>query len=217
MKFVALNTSVVVLATTHNPSILHPSFLTSQGIVPEDWQLSEEPPICTPGISVTKFANGIVFVAERNRLMIRDDAPAEPKSIGTLALRYLEKLPHVRYSAIGVNFSGYVECSAPGEWILKRFLKDIATIEEMRPSGMSLKLEFPVPDGVLNLTCEAGTVRPAQTLQERPCLLVSGNYHTFIPDQNPLAEATKAINLCPERLVHFVKVTDNVFGFDGKN
>jgi hypothetical protein len=39
MKLEIVNTSVVVLAAEHNPTILHPAFLSAQEIVPEGWEL----------------------------------------------------------------------------------------------------------------------------------------------------------------------------------
>ena len=51
MGLAVLNRAVVVLAREHNPTILHPSFLGAQGIVPKDWQLAE-PPMCTPPLSM---------------------------------------------------------------------------------------------------------------------------------------------------------------------
>src|SRR5690348_7266953 len=101
--------SVVVLAQDHNPSILHPSFLASQGIVPEEWQCAE-PPICTPAFSVTSYANGVVFTVESHRFQVQDKNPQGNGSTSPapeLAARYIRKLPYVRYRAVGINLTGF--------------------------------------------------------------------------------------------------------------
>ena len=94
-----LNTSVVVIAQDHNPTILHPAFLTSQGIVPDDWQLADAP-LCTPAFSFAKYKNGITFDVESNRFVVTEESPAgnpEDSRISELAIAYTGTLPHVRY------------------------------------------------------------------------------------------------------------------------
>ena len=75
-NLIILNTSVVIVASAHNPSILHPAFLQAQEIVPLDWETIEQP-ISTPAFSITKYSNGIVFIAESNKFQVRDDNPSE--------------------------------------------------------------------------------------------------------------------------------------------
>src|SRR5438094_3822819 len=63
VKLGLLNTVIVILARGLNPSVLHPSFLLSEGIVPPDWRPSE-PPVCTPKVSIIKYTNGISFLID---------------------------------------------------------------------------------------------------------------------------------------------------------
>jgi len=109
MKLRVFDTSIVVLAEGHNPTILHPAFLTSQDIVPQDWQLAEDP-VCTPAASLVKYDNGIQFSVQSNRLQVFQAEPPEnvgSSEIPALADRYIKTLPHVRYKAVGVNMRGF--------------------------------------------------------------------------------------------------------------
>jgi hypothetical protein len=126
MKLELLNTSVVVVAQEHNPTILHPAFLAAEGIAPQDWKPAA-PPICTPAFSFVKYGNGIVFTVESNRFSVTDESPSgevaeslAPK----LAISYVEKLPHVRYTAVGINLHGFVLCETPEAFLIARFLKE---------------------------------------------------------------------------------------------
>ena len=111
VQFEILNTSIVVLASQHNPSILHPSFLQSQGIVPNDWE-TLEPPICTPVFASVKYQNGIVFTVEQNKFQVIDNQTKDnfDKSLmPELVIRYCEHLPHVHYNAVGINFDCFMK------------------------------------------------------------------------------------------------------------
>lgn len=120
-----LNTSVVVLGENHNPSILHPSFLKAQKIVPSEWVPQEGRIICTPAFSETRYPNSIIFTVDPERIQIKDERPPEDvtKSLVTgLATKYVETLPHVPYKAVGVNFAAGIEKVDPGPWMIERAL-----------------------------------------------------------------------------------------------
>ena len=69
-----IEVSAVVLAQVHIPTILHPSFLAAEGIVPRDWQLAG-PVISMPPLATATYANGITFTADESRLVVRDARP----------------------------------------------------------------------------------------------------------------------------------------------
>jgi hypothetical protein len=211
VKLVLLNSSVVILAKAHNPTILHPSFLSAQGIVPSDWELAENP-ICTPAISVVKYANNVVFTAELNKLMIRQDDPSADTPVRRLALAYVEKLPHVTYSAVGVNFAAFIERPTPAQWVIDRFLsKGPGNDEKLKPDAVGLKFVYPVEGGRLNLGCDAGTIQNAEKKTTVPALIINANYDTPVSGHS-IEETKNAISLFDKRLVHFTEITDSVFG-----
>jgi hypothetical protein len=208
VNLVVLNRSIVVLAQAHNPSILHPSFLSAQQIVPSDWQISEAP-VCTPPFSIVKYANGIVFTAESNKLMILANVPNDGALLPDLALKYVKTLPHVHYSAVGINIAGCVKCDSAETWLLARFVRSgPGNDAQLRPSAVGLKLVYPVEGGTCNLSLDAGSV---QLESERvDGLIIGGNYHFALPSGNSLTEAARAIASYGSRLAHFQSLVDTV-------
>src|SRR5438105_7912164 len=108
---VIVDFSAVVLAEVHNASILHPAFLRAEEIVPPEWEV-QIPPVTTPAVSTVVYPNGISFVADQSRLNVRDGQPPEDGDrfrVFRLAQHYAETLPHVSYTAVGVNFTVLLE------------------------------------------------------------------------------------------------------------
>jgi len=182
--------------------------------VPEDWKLAE-PPVCTPAISVVKYANGVVFIAEIDKLMLRDDQGQMTAQLPQIMLRYVETLPHVHYSAVGLNFSGVVECPNPEQWIIDRYLRPgPGNDETLRPRALGIKLQYPVDQAVLTLGCDAGIGQKPGEPTPTPCLLITGNYHTPMPEKSALLETAAAIGLFPGRAAHFDEISKLVFGLE---
>lgn len=214
MKLGILNTAVVVLAKHHNPTILHPSFLTSQDIVPSDWELAE-PPVCTPVFAVVKYKNGIVFnVGERN-FQVTDNQGGddyEKSQVADLALKYTTVLPHVHYSAIGINFGGFIECVGPEKIVLDRFLKEgPADLDGNRPTALGLRLVYMLEDTRLKLSVEAGTIKLANGEKERNGVLVNGNFHTELKQEDRIDQLEKVTEFFPARCGEFSAVVRSLF------
>jgi len=194
---------VVIIADAHNPTILHPSFLRAEGIVPTNWELAAEPPISTPAISIVRFANQISFVVDPNKFQVIETSSADGSSIADLAKRYVKKLPHVHYSAVGININAYAECTNPEDWILKRFVKQGAwTDARLGLKAAGIRLVYEVPNAQLNLNLDVGTTQSAGTA-EHPCIVVNANYHTSVHGDKPDEKTEKAVSLYHERISHF--------------
>jgi len=215
MKLELLSTTVVVVAREHNPTILHPAFLAAQRIVPEDWELAE-PPVCTPAFSATRYANGIAFFVESNRLMVTEEMPdGNPMNsrIPRLVAAYVEKLPHVRYKAVGVNFSACCLRKQPEQFLIERFLKGGAWNDETRsPRAFGARFVYQIEDTVLRLVFDAGQIHH----QGKPesALLINGNYHSELPDVEPMKALRKLVGRWGERLEHFTRFSREILGME---
>ena len=200
-----------MLAKAHNPTILHPAFLSTQGIVPKDWELAE-PPVCTPAISVVKYANRIVFTADLNKLTVFNNAPTQaPPLIPDLASKYVETLPHVPYSAVGINIAGYIECPSPEAWLIDRFLRcGPGNDDKLKPNALGIKLVYSVERGRLNLSIDVGTLQKTPEQVERPCLLINGNYHFTVSQDKASEETRTLLALYPKCLAHFDEIVQVV-------
>ena len=111
MSVVLTTVSVVLVADSNNPTIINPDFLRSNGILVGDLQV-QEPPITTPVFSQVIYQGGISVKAEPNRVIfeqVETKNSLAPTNIVSpeMAKRYVEKVPHVPYSAIGINPTGF--------------------------------------------------------------------------------------------------------------
>lgn len=208
VSFTALNTSIVVLAQAHNPTILHPAFLFSEGIVPPDWEV-EELPVSTPAFAIVKFSNQIVLTAEPQKFMVLDNAPGGAIRIVDVAVKYVEKLPHVHYSAVGVNFSRFVECPKAEQWLLNRFLKSgPGNDDKMQPKTVGLKLVYPIAGALCTLSLDAGSIKKGEV--DVSCIAISGNYHVPIGPNGFLTATRNAIVASYQHLAHFSSLVHTI-------
>ena len=106
-KIILTTISVVLVADSNNPTIINPDFLSSNNVLVEGLQL-REPPITTPVYSQVIYQGGISVKAEPNRVIFEQAETGTPlQSMNVvspeMAVRYVENVPHVPYSAIGIN------------------------------------------------------------------------------------------------------------------
>jgi hypothetical protein len=210
--FEVLNTSVVVTADSHNPSILHPSFLVAQGIVPDKWDLAE-PPICTPAVSVVKYRNGIVFSVESGKLQVLQNTPSDPASdvVPTLVVRYIETLPHVPYTAVGVNATAWLPHASADRFLIERFLKPGPwNAEGLTLESMGVRFVYQLLGGTLRISADAGTVTKLDRPEASAGVIVAGNF-SFQPSKLPAAAAVETVKRYSECVAAFLNATERVF------
>lgn len=215
MKLQYLKSAIVVVGQDHNPTILHPSFLASEKIVPHDWELAG-PPVCTPAFSLAQYVNGIIFSVESNRLVVTDnDSDRSPMDSPApdVAANYIEKLPHVRYKAVGLNLHGFVRCDNPEAFIIDRFLKEGAWNDESHPvKAFGARFVYPIEDVTLRFSCDAGTLQ--REGEEQRAILVNGNYHSEMSEGETVERATQLIARHSERYQHFEDVAKHILGLE---
>jgi hypothetical protein len=217
MSMKTLNRAVVVLAQDHNPTILHPAFLEAQSIVPKEWQLAE-PPICTPALSVVKYANGVVLLVESNRLQVLENAPSEDaadSSVPDVAAKYVMTLPHVRYTAVGINSTVLAECGNPETAIIDRFLKSgpwNGGALQLKAAG--LKFVYSAGGCLLRMSLDPGNtvIAGGEPLQG---VIANANYQFDVHPGSPVADVERAIRAFPERCSHLAGVMRTVLGLEG--
>ncbi len=210
------NVSVVVAAEQHNPSILHPSFLQTEGIVPADWEVAEGP-ICTPAFSLVGYSNGIEFRVEQSRLQIVD---GNPKGDGTdsfvpeLAGKYIDKLPHVHYKAVGVNFVTFSACDNADEYIVRRFLR-VGTWndDKLTPVSAGVQLTYPITDATLNLSLKPGRSQKQGDQDTKVGIVLEANCHR---DTQTTEEVLAAIGRFEQQLKQAWAICARVLEPDGE-
>lgn len=190
-----LRESIVVRASAHNPSILHPSFLEAKGIVPLAW-VTSEPPICTPPFSVVKFKSGVVFLVDSETLQVSQDPGHNNPSefdVPRCVQKYIESLPDVPYTALGINFDALVDCDEPEQFLIKNFLcpgkwNDGNQLLE----ALSIKLVYMKDKWRLTISLEPWPI--IKTRESIKGIAVSGNYHLDLSSDDHLLETINAID-----------------------
>lgn len=180
-KLIIQELAIVVVGKNHNPTILNPDFLKSNGIVPDEWQLAA-PPVCVDPLAQVIFQNGVSVVAQFDKVIFSKPfalGKVEPVETPRIARKYLETLPHVDYWAIGINPKGHVvfdDEGAPARFLTANFLAPGPWQEfGNTPVKSAVKLVYTLEKSELNLTIDPTTLESDG--KRSPILLFSGNFH----------------------------------------
>jgi hypothetical protein len=212
MSVELLQVSIVVTAKFHNPSILHPSFLASEGIVPSDWK-TEGDIISTPVSSTVRYDNGIVFAVEPGKLQVTEGVTAGTPLLSIdrirapqLVERYVGVLPKVPYQAVGINPQGFVQANRPADTLVGRFLKDGALASFPKLTGVELRFAYEVAGARLRFGLSVGAVKFGEGAS-REGIVLSGNYHQDTAD---VGSVLTAVSRYRELLTDFVRTGEAV-------
>ena len=183
--------SVVVTAESHNPSILNPDFLVSQGIVPETWKVAEA--ITIPPVSVVSYRNGIRWTVEQPKLTVVEKCGPlfqNDYRVYGLVAAYLEKLPHVPYRSLGLNCVVSIKQDDPERWLTRQFLKSGPWIEgEPKVLGMVPRFTLDAGEAVCQLSFSGGQATQPQGKPEIGVIIKSNMHHAGPLDVNGLKAA----------------------------
>ena len=186
------NVSVVVAAEEHNPTILHPSCLKAERIVPDEWVVVGGL-ICTPPFSIVEYANGIAFRVESNRLQIIDGAPAgagKASPAPEIAVKSVRALPHVRYTAVGINFMAFQELNDPDAYVIRRFLSAGSWNDaDLAPDSAGVQLTYPLGESRFNLAIKPGRRQRSEAGPIVHGIVLEGNCHSDTADLPGVIEA----------------------------
>ncbi|BAY21488.1 hypothetical protein NIES2100_12420 [Calothrix sp. NIES-2100] len=104
------NVGIAIATKNHNPSVLTPDFLKYSGIVPDDWELAQQPVVSKQASQVV-FNNALSIVAQPQLLnfleVVINKEITDIQAPG-ITHSYIKALPNVEYQAIGVNLKGYI-------------------------------------------------------------------------------------------------------------
>lgn len=172
------NASVVLTAQSHNPSILNPDFLKRNKIVGEDWEVKET--ITTPALSQTKFSNGITWLVDESRCAITQtirDIFRNNYLVHSLAVNYVNVLPHISYRAVGLNWSFHLPKKNSKSWLKKKFIKEGNwQSNELPINSVDLKFAIGVKDDICFFKIRSDIIHfPEQDKVE--AIVADANYH----------------------------------------
>lgn len=180
MNITLTNFSIVVLAQAHNPSILNPDFLKNNNIVNPTF--TPKSVVCTMPVAQVVYDEGISIVAEFERLQFIDTIPERipgGSPIPEIAVRYVDTLPHVRYTAVGINFIGHYlfgDKESSRSFILEKFIKEGPWLSQKGDADIGLKFVYSFVDRKKTISFEPGEITKSGN-DHLPVILVNANYH----------------------------------------
>lgn len=182
MDWNLLQFNLVVLASDNNPTILNPDFLKYRGIVPGELKMElAGPAITTPAFATVQYNNGIVVTVEPQKIQVADNSqtPPDKSNAQYILKRYVETVPHVNYTAVGINFRLMHLNEDPNNLIAthllhSKFKKD--TDSRLKKTGVRLAYDY---NGfIFNLNLNADTLNkvndPKDTITG---IVVDSNFH----------------------------------------
>lgn len=183
MEYKLRNTAIVVLSEGNNPKLLSHDFLARNKIVPDDWEMKDI--LVTPPFSRLKYKNSVEFIVEINKLQIKIDNPealAWETELPKMARQYLQVLPHVSYTGVGINFAfqagtyphePFASLLQQGPWLYQNGGLSSATIE----------LHYNNSKPRLNVKIEQRMGPGLENDAPHPLLVLLANYHhDFAPE-----------------------------------
>ncbi|MFP4191259.1 MAG: hypothetical protein ACLFU6_04225 [Candidatus Hydrogenedentota bacterium] len=186
--------SIVVVAKDHNPTLLNPDFLERNGIVPAEWgwEVDRDEVITTPPYSRVKYSSGILIESEAERFKAvarhAENGPFEQPLAG-IVQRYVSVIEHVAYTAIGVNFQGFILDQDPLRTLLDNFAAPGFEAQLASPItgyGLTVNLHRR-EDARVTLRIAQGT-RESPEGQEDPIINLRANYRR---DLEPRSAVTR--------------------------
>lgn len=97
--------SLIIAAQDLIPTTVGQDFLKLSGIIPQDWQLAQQP-VVNPNFAQLNFTNGVGINAQPRTITFSEslrNKQSQDIAIHQVAGKYVEKLPHAKY--MGLSFS----------------------------------------------------------------------------------------------------------------
>lgn len=193
--------STVVVGKAHNPTILNPDFLVANDIVPKAWGWEVAETVTTPPLGVVRYTNGVAVTVEFGKLQVTDidvgDDPTASKA-AEIATRYVHTLPHVRYTAVGINFQSVVAVDSPEAYLRERFVAAGPWNSKKWPlSAAGLRLVYDLGnEGRVTLSLDAGETQSSADKERKKVVIANANFHRDCgehPDREHVARHLKHV------------------------
>ncbi|NJO24857.1 MAG: hypothetical protein HC867_02280 [Bacteroidia bacterium] len=102
----------VVAFRQQDLTLINPEFLHYGGIIPEGWELDQQP-VRSAQASQVAYKNGVTIAANTRQILIAEslnNKTSEQVVVADIAKRLMKTLQNLEFQAIGVNVRGYVPC-----------------------------------------------------------------------------------------------------------
>lgn len=188
---------IVIAANNFSPAVINHEFLQHSGVLPESWELIEQP-VYSPEVVQLKFNTGVVLTVQAGRVILAESLSTQSLAniqIAEFAQRLINALPNLQYQAIGFNPTGHYQPVSgetasffqsilmnPGPWF---------NLSETKPK-MTLNFAYQLDRCPLNLTiAEAGLREDDESVTS--VVVFSGNFNYIIGGSTAAERQAKAL------------------------
>jgi len=106
-----------------------------------------------------------------------------------------------------------LEDADPSSHLITQFLAEGPwNSGQLSLNALSLQFRYAVDGGILNLSCDSGTISQKSTNQIIEGIIVNANYHLDLDGRDRVQEAVDAISQFGNRCDHFMAVAKQIFG-----
>ena len=180
MKQTLIQFSSVVISEAHNPTILNPNFLETEGIVPRAWGWEVADTITTPPFSMVRYTNGVSITVEQNKLQVTDshmEVGPRASKVTEIASAYAKVLRHVHYTAVGNNFQSVIQVNSPETYLKSRFLKQGPWDDSSRIlDALGVRLFYSLDSGRFTLSIDSGKAKLPDNDAEQKVIIANANF-----------------------------------------
>ncbi len=148
------------------------------------------PPITTPPFATIQYESSVSISVEPNKLQVADNQVTKPTESKIVAMvkRYVKVVPHVRYTAVGINFRSIIELDDADTYLKSQFLKEGPWDSGKNPmKSVGLKFVYPAYSGRLVLSIDSGIVkeRADDPAQKKSVIIANANFHRDLDTGKP--------------------------------
>lgn len=185
--------TLVVIANDHNPTLLNPDFLQRNKIVKDewDWQVVGQP-ITTPAVSTVAYGSKVVVTLDPMKLQITDKSGVgiDQTHLCEFISNYVATLPHVQYSALGINFTMISATDDVTGYLIERFIKEGTWNQESNQMrNVGLNFSYDLDNGNITFSIDKG----AKKDEGKPIIVSRANFHRDLDMNNmPTSEQIKS-------------------------
>lgn len=210
-----------LIALDFRPPMLNLDVLKFSGIIPQDWELAQEP-MMTPARVQLSFSNGVTLLAQPRQVTVLQATAVPPNTakpdIPQVAQRYVEQFPRADYQGLSlapkvlVGFPEHPE--AAREFITGQLLGGSGTWQQLghAPLQASVTLNYQLKRCPLAIAINE--VKLNQQEQQISALLFAGAFNYTIPEHyhdRRSAYLSKRIGKWSTDLVQFSEVVHRKF------
>ena len=172
--------SVVLVATSNNPSIVNPDFLVHNDIIDKNRPLQGDA-VATSVFSQVTYEGGLTVRADPERVVFAQSVPGTPLIDSTcpeMAERYARTVPHVPYRAVGINPKLYIGSGDAGSTRVSNVLDERGAWLSFKDSAPEIQLKAIYPFSSRKIIMDVlGAARRHPNGEQTQGLLFQANVH----------------------------------------